>query len=198
LELRWIAPIGLLLALTVYWLWTPDRSRAYLAERYLRSPQDLVNVSGVRLHARDDGPREAPAIVFLHGFGASLHTWEPWAQSLSKDFRVIRYDAPGSGLSAPDPEGDDTDARSLQLLGELMTLLGVAHATLVGNSMGGRIAWFFAAAEPHRVDKLVLISPDGFASPGFDYDKAPGVPALLQLMRVVLPRAVLRMNLKPA
>jgi pimeloyl-ACP methyl ester carboxylesterase len=198
LELRWIAPIGLLLALTVYWLWTPDRSQAYLAERYLRSPQDLVSVSGVQLHVRDDGLKDSPAIVFLHGFGASLHTWEPWAQTLSKDFRVIRYDAPGSGLSSPDPRGDYTDARSLQLLGELMTQLGVASATLVGNSMGGRIAWSFASAQPHRVGKLVLISPDGFASPGFEYDKAPEVPALLQLMRVVLPRAVLRMNLKPA
>ena len=106
MELRWIAPVGLLLALTFYWLWTPDRSQAYLADRYLRSPQDLVNVSGVRLHVRDDGPREAPAIMFLHGFGASLHTWEPWAQTLSKDFRVIRYDAPGSGLSPPDTTGD--------------------------------------------------------------------------------------------
>ena len=198
MELRWIAPVSLLLALAAYWLWTPDRSQAYLAERYLRSPQDLVNVSGAQLHVRDDGPREAPAIVFLHGFGASLHTWEPWAQMLAKDFRVIRYDAPGSGLSPPDPRSDYTDERSLQLLSELMTQLGVARATLVGNSMGGRIAWSFAAAQPQRVDKLVLISPDGFASPGFEYDKAPEVPALLQLMRVVLPRAVLRVNLKPA
>lgn len=194
----WIASVALLLALAAYWLWTPDRSPAYLAERYLRSPQDLVRVDGVQLHVRDEGPKDAPAIVLLHGFGASLHTWEPWAQALSKDFRVIRYDAPGSGLSAPDPTGNYTDARSLQLLGDLMTQLGVDRAALVGNSMGGRIAWLFAAAQAQRVSKLVLISPDGFASPGFEYGKAPEVPAVLQLMRVVLPRAVLRMNLKPA
>lgn len=193
-----IALFSLLLALSVYWLWTPDRSPAYLAERYLRSPQDMVRVSGTQLHVREDGPKGAPAIVLLHGFGASLHTWEPWAQTLSKDFRVIRYDAPGSGLSAPDPTGDYTDARSLQLLGDLMTQLGIERATLVGNSMGGRIAWAFAAAQPQRVSKLVLISPDGFASAGFEYGKAPDVPTVLQLMKVVLPRAVLRMNLKPA
>lgn len=194
----WIASAGLLLGLVLYWLWTPDRTQAYLAERYLRSPQDLMSVDGVHLHVREDGPRDAPAIVLLHGFGASLHTWEPWAQALSKDFRVIRFDAPGSGLSLPDPTGDYTDARSLQLLGDLMTQLGVERAILVGNSMGGRIAWSFAASQPQRVDKLVLISPDGFASPGFEYGKAPEVPAVLQLVRVVLPRAVLRMNLKPA
>ena len=194
----WIASVGLLRALAAYWLWTPARGPAYLAERYLRSLQDWVSVDGVTLHVRDDGPKGAPAIVLLHGFGASLHTWEPWAQALAKDFRVIRFDAPGSGLSAPDPSSDYSDARSLQLLGDLMTQLGVERATLVGNSMGGRIAWSFAAAQPQRVDKLVLISPDGFASPGFEYGKAPEVPAVLQMMRVVLPRAVLRMNLKPA
>ncbi len=79
-----------------------------------------------------------------------------------------------------------------------MTKFGVERATLVGNSIGRRIAWSFAAAQPQRVNKLVLISPDGFASPGFEYGKASEVPAVLQLMRVVLPRAVLRMNLKPA
>ncbi|WP_291015197.1 alpha/beta hydrolase [Hydrogenophaga sp.] len=140
----------------------------YLAERYLRSPQDLILVSGVRMHVRDDGPKDAPAIVFLHGFGASLHTWEVWAQALKGNYRVIRYDAPGSGLSEPDPTGDYSDVRSLQLLGELMTQLGVQRATLIGNSMGGRIAWSFAAAQPQRVDKLVLVAPDGFASPGFE------------------------------
>lgn len=198
MTLRWIVPVGLLLIVGAYWLWTPDRSQAYLSERYLRSPQDRVSVNGVTLHVRDDGPKGAPVIVLLHGFGASLHTWEPWSQALSKNFRVVRYDAPGSGLSAPDPTGDYTDAHSLQLLGDLMTQLGVERATLVGNSMGGRIAWSFAAAQPQRIDKLVLISPDGFASPGFEYGKAPEVPAVLQLMRFVLPRAVLRMNLKPA
>ncbi len=67
-------------------------------------------MDGVRLHARDDGPKNAPAIVLLHGFGASLRTYE---QALSKDFRAIRCDAPGPGLSALDPAGEHTDARSL-------------------------------------------------------------------------------------
>ena len=194
----WIASVGLLLALAAYWLWTPDRSPAYLAERYLRSLQDWVSVDGVTLHVRDDGPKGAPAIVLLHGFGASLHTWEPWAQALAKDFRVIRFDAPGSGLSAPDPSSDYSDARSFELLIALMDDLGLQRASIVGHSIGGRIAWTFAAKHPQRVDKLVLVSPDGFASPGFEYGKAPEVPAVLQMMRVVLPRAVLRMNLKPA
>lgn len=134
----------------------------------------------------------------LHGFGSSLHTWEPWARALDSSFRVIRFDLPGSGLSAPDAMDDYTDARSLTVLTALMDSLGVPRATLIGNSMGGRIAWRFAAAHPERVDKLVLSAPDGFASPGFVYGKAAEVPVTMTLMRRVLPKALLRMSLAPA
>jgi pimeloyl-ACP methyl ester carboxylesterase len=80
----------------------------------------------------------------------------------------------------------------------LMDKLGVTQATLIGNSIGGRIAWEFAAQYPARVSKLVLISPDGFESPGFEYGKKPDVPAVLKLMRYALPKAAMRMNLEPA
>ena len=180
------------------WLWTPDRDRATLERLYLAAPGDLRSVAGTTLHVRDSGPRAAPAVVLIHGFGASLHTWEPWAKALETHHRVIRFDLPGSGLSPPDTTGDYTDARSLVLLGSLLRALGVSHASLVGHSIGGRIAWKFAATEPARVNKLVLISPDGFASPGFAYGQAPQVPAFLSLMRYALPKALLRMNLAPA
>lgn len=186
-----------LLALAV-WLWTPDRPRADLERDHLASPADLITVAGTRLHVRDTGPRGAPAVVLLHGFGSSLHTWEPWALALGAGHRVIRFDLPGSGLSAPDSTGDYTDARSLQLLTALLDQLGVARASVVGNSIGGRIAWKFAAAFPDRVSKLVLVSPDGFASPGFAYGRPPEVPAVMGLMRYALPKALLRMNLAPA
>ena len=192
----------LLLALTALLLWTPDRDPAWLAARHLDAPGDLIDVpvagAKLRLHVRDDGPREAPALLLLHGFGASLHTWEPWAASLADDFRVVRLDLPGSGLSPPDPTADYTDARSLALIEATLDHLGIARATLVGNSMGGRLAWAFAAARPTRVDKLVLLAPDGFASAGFEYDQAPEVPAWLHAMRVSLPRFLLRMSLAPA
>lgn len=196
---RWFLRAGLLgLVLIGLALWTPDRDPAWLAERYLRSPADLVEVDGVRLHVRVDGPADAPAVLFLHGFGASLHTWETWAQALSTDFRVVRLDLPGSGLSPPDPARNYTDAHSLALIEGLLDRLGIASASVVGHSMGGRLAWQLAAARPARVSRLVLLAPDGFASPGFEYDRAPEVPASLQLMRFTLPRFVLKMGLEPA
>ena len=201
-----IAPIAaaMLIAIVLLslWLWTPDKDRAELERLYLATPADMVSVAGtrlhVRLHVRESGPKDAPALILLHGFGASLHTWEPWAAGLAGTHRVIRLDLPGSGLSPPDPNGDYTDARSRQLLLALMDQLGLARASLVGHSIGGRIAWGFAAEHPDRVDKLVLVAPDGFASPGFAYGKAPEVPATFRLMRHVLPKALLRMSLEPA
>jgi pimeloyl-ACP methyl ester carboxylesterase len=107
-------------------------------------------------------------------------------------------DFPGSGLSEPDRSGDYTDERSIALIEQLMDNVGLAHATLIGNSMGGRVAWRFAAATPSRVVKLVLISPDGFASPGFEYGKRPHVPAALELIKYFLPRALMRSYLATA
>lgn len=194
----WLPVLLLVCTLLALWLWTPDESRALLALRYLAAPGDLLQVKDWRLHLRESGPKDAPAVVLIHGFGASLHTWEPWAQALSADFRVIRFDLPGSGLSEPDPAGDYSDARSLALLTAILDQLGINRAHLVGHSIGGRIAWTFAARHPGRISRLVLIAPDGFASPGFEYGKPAAVPALLGVMRYVLPKPLLRMNLAPA
>lgn len=184
------------------WLWTPDIDRAALEAHYAQPPSRFVQVLGVRLHVRESGPavgaREAPALLLLHGFGSSLHTWEPWALALSERYRVIRIDLPGAGLTGADPSGDYSDGRGVQLLAALLDELGVARATLVGHSMGGRLAWRFAAEQPQRVHKLVLVAPDGFASPGFEYGKAPEVTAVVKLMQFVLPKTVLRMSLEPA
>ncbi len=193
-----VACIVLILALVAFLLWTPDIDRASLEAQYLRSPTDMIEVAGTRLDVRDDGPKDAPAIVLLHGFGSSLHTWEAWAGPLSADHRVVRFDLPGSGLSPPDATGRYDDERSVDVLIALLDRLGIERATVVGNSIGGRIAWTFAAAHPERVDRLVLVSPDGFASPAFEYGRVPDVPATVKLMRYVLPKPLVTMSLAPA
>lgn len=186
------------LAGTFYWLWTPDKSRAELEKLYLRSANDMIDILGTRLHVRDQGPKDAPAVVMLHGFGSNLQTWDVWADALQADFRVIRLDLAGAGLSPPDATGDYSDGRSIALLVALMEHLNISEVSVVGNSIGGRIAWRFAAAHPRKVAKLVLVSPDGFASPGFEYGKAPDVPMLAGLMRYTLPKILLKWNLAQA
>ena len=183
------------------WLWTPDLPRAELEARYAGPPSEFVDLMGLRLHVRDSAPQagpERPVVLMLHGFGGSLHTWEAWATGLAATHRVIRIDLPGAGLTGADPSGDYSDERGIALLSALLTQRGVARATVLGHSMGGRLAWRYAAAEPARVDRLVLVAPDGFASPGFEYGKAPDVGLVAKAMQFALPKAVLRWSLAPA
>jgi pimeloyl-ACP methyl ester carboxylesterase len=180
------------------WLYTPDKRRAALEAEYARPPSQFIEIAGIRLHVRDTGPKSAPALIFLHGFGSSLQTWDDWARDLETDHRVICYDLPGFGLTGADPTRDYSDRRSISVLLALMDWLGVARATVVGNSMGGRIAWTFASLNPKRTNKLVLVSPDGFASPGLEYGAAPKASPLLWVLPYALPSFALRDSLAPA
>lgn len=189
---------GLVVAVTAalaLWLYAPDKPRAALEAAYAG---DYRTVAGVRVRLRDTGPRDAPAVILLHGFGASLDTWEPWAKALSGKYRVIRFDLPGFGLTGADPTGDYTDARAMRIVIALMDQLRVERAAFVGNSLGGRIAWNFAALHPNRVSDLVLISPDGFASPEVEYDKPAKVPLMMLALPYVAPRGMLRTSLAAA
>jgi pimeloyl-ACP methyl ester carboxylesterase len=194
--LKWVAGAAVLgLGAMTLWLYTADKPRAALEAMY---PGEYRTINGLRMRLRDTGPHDKPAVILLHGFGASLETWEPWARALSTNFRVIRLDLPGFGLTGPDATGDYSDARAMKLLIALMDQLQIERASLIGNSLGGRIAWTFAAAHPERTRSLVLISPDGFASPGFAYGKAPHVPMMMKALAYVGPRSLLKGNLAAA
>jgi pimeloyl-ACP methyl ester carboxylesterase len=157
-----------------------------------------VEVDGARLHVRDTGKRDAQAVLLLHGFGSSLHTWDEWARILETRFRVVRLDLPGFGLTGAEPRGDYSDTRAVALLAGLLDTLGIARADVIGSSMGGRLAWRFAAERPDRVRKLVLMAPDGFASAGFEYDRPAGVPLMMRALPWTLPTPLLRGGIAPA
>lgn len=193
-----LALISLILLAALY-LWTPDKSKAELEKTYGSPKNAYVSALGVNLHYQDTSPsKNAIPILFLHGFGASLQTWETWAQALSEDYRVISVDLPGFGLTGEDPSGIYTDQRSVEVLEAFLKELKITKVVLVGNSMGGKFAWQFAARYPNQVAKLVLISPDGYASPGIEYGKKPEVPAIADLYRYFFSKTFLAMNLEPA
>ena len=190
--------LGVAIVLLAAWLYTPDMNRAALEQKYHVVATDYVEAAGIRLHVKDTGPHDAPAIILLHGFGSSLQTFDAWSDALSAKYRVVRYDFPGFGLTGPDPVRDYSETRGVAILAALMDKLAIARASIAGNSMGGKLAWEFAAAHPERVDRLVLISPDGFASPGFEYGKAPAIPLMLRALPYTLPAPMLRMSIAPA
>ena len=183
-------------ALATALLWTTDLNKENLEHKYSNASSQFINVGGDRIHLQDTGNKNGPTIVFIHGFGASLHTWEEWSKDLNTDYRVIRFDLPGFGLSGPDQKGDYSDDRTNQLLLEMINQLKLNKIYLVGNSIGGRIAWYFTAKNPELVSKLVLISPDGFESPGMMYNKAPAVPSYMNAIEYVFPQFMFKQNLE--
>ena len=182
-------------ALVGWALWTPDLHRRLLLSRYSGVNDSVVEVAGIRLQVRDQGHPSAPPVVMLHGFGASLQTWESWADSLSREHRVVCFDLPGFGLTGPDPTGTYSDERSLAILAALMEHLGLCCVDLVGHSLGGRYAWQFAAEHPHRVRRLVLVAPDGFASGFPAHLLGAGPPAWAPMLRYILPKFLVWLDL---
>ncbi|MBB4198238.1 pimeloyl-ACP methyl ester carboxylesterase [Rhodoblastus sphagnicola] len=179
-------------------LYTPDKPRAQLEADYATPPSKFVWAGGMRLHVRETGPAAGPAVIMLHGFGSSLFTWEAWSAGLSDAYRVIRFDLPGFGLTGPDPTGDYSDARGLQVLTALMEVLSVETAALIGNSLGGKWAWMFAAENPRCVSKLILVAPDGFATSLFRYGQKNKAPLVARLLPYALPNFLVRRILAAA
>ncbi|KGR87743.1 2-succinyl-6-hydroxy-2,4-cyclohexadiene-1-carboxylate synthase [Lysinibacillus odysseyi] len=122
----------------------------------------FLKINGMNVHYHIWNDTSDPAIVMLHGFTGSTHTWVPIARQLS-GFRVIAIDCTGHGKtdSPADVSLYEMDYQ-INVLEEVCRLLQLDRFSLVGYSMGGRIALSYALKYPTRIDTLFLES----ASPG--------------------------------
>lgn len=155
-----------------------------------------VELDGFPIHYRDEGCRDKPALVLMHGVVASLHTWDAWLPIFAPHYRVVRFDLPGFGLTGPAP-GGYSEARMIKVLELLLAFLGIDTATLVGNSLGGYIAWNFALAAPARVDRLILIDPAGYPMRKVPWMiAAAGLPGSTWAMPLWMPRALIAQGVK--
>ena len=183
---------ALVLAAGLYGLWTPDLPQAELQERYGLTSSNVLEVDGLSIHYKDTGRPDAPVLMLLHGFGSSLQTWDAWAPELEREYRVIRLDLPGFGLTGASPKQDYSDARDVTTLQRFADRLGLTQLAVIGHSLGGKLAWSLAAAEPERVKALVLMAPDGFAPPEQWGTKPYEVPAIMGVMKYSLPKPLVR------
>ena len=143
--------------------WAPDRPLPKLIERWGQEPSTFVEIERLRIHLRDEGPRDDPhPILMLHGSGSSLHTWAGWAQRLSRHRRVITMDLPGFGLTGPSLDDDYSVERYSRFALALLDALEIRKAVLVGRAIGGEAVWRLAIDHPSRVEKLVLIASGGY------------------------------------
>jgi len=155
--------LGALLLLTPLAACVADIPSATLEQRYTTPASTFITATdGTRVHMRDEGPRDGPVLMLLHGSNSSLQSWEPWVADLKRDHRVISFDFPGHGLTGPAKSGVYTATSYLQIIEDVRKAAGVERAVVVGNSMGGYMAWRYALAHPERLSGLVLISAAGY------------------------------------
>ena len=155
----------------------------------LPETQFLTLSDGLKIHYTDTGPKDRSAIVLVHGFSSSLHTWNAWRDDLEQDFRVITLDLPGHGLSRADPVDMVSIDRFADVIDQVTGKLGVNQFTLAGNSMGGNTAWAFALKYPDRLEGLVLVDASGWAA---NAEERKSSPIIFKLLANPLARAVLK------
>jgi len=181
-------------------IWAPDLPVETLKPRWAPPPSTFVSLPGLSVHVRDEGRRDDPEpILLLHGTSASLHTWDGWTDRLKPTRRVIRFDLPGFGLTGPAAGNDYTMPAYVGVVIGMMDRLGIARATIAGNSFGGQVAWETALAHPSRIARLVLIDASGYALNstsvplGFRLARAPG---LNRAFEYILPRSVIASSVR--
>jgi pimeloyl-ACP methyl ester carboxylesterase len=192
------AGIGLLVLLS-----DPDVRDVEARARYAQPPSQFVTLpSGATVHYRDQGQRNGPALVLLHGSNASLHTWEPWVAQIGDGFRMISLDLPGHGLTGPVPDEDYSQEAMVRFVNEFTTVMHVERFALAGNSMGGAVAARFALRYPERLTHLILVDAAGLPTrekrdPGLGFTIAR-LPVINNVMLHVSPRGLFEEGLRKA
>ncbi len=174
--------VGLGIALWAY----RDIPAAELEARYAGPTSRFINIDGVRMHYRDEGT--GPVVVLFHANFSNLIDWDPWVEALKDQYRVVRVDMTSHGLTGPDPTGDYTLPRTLELTERLLDALGIEKATLGGTSLGGTVAIHYTARHPERVERLILLSPGSLE--GKEKMARGTVPKAGYVLKYIMPRAL--------
>jgi pimeloyl-ACP methyl ester carboxylesterase len=122
-----------------------------------------------------------PPVVLIHGMVNSSRHWEEVARRLAPDYTVVAPDLIGHGDSAT-PRGDYSLGAHAAVIRDLLAVIGIERATVVGHSLGGGVAMQFFYQFPQRVERLALISSGGLGrevSPLLRGAALPGASALL-------------------
>jgi len=126
---------------------------------------------------------QGPALLLLHGLGCDHTTWLPVIAALSRRYTVIAPDLLGHGMSDK-PRADYSVGGYANGMRDLLTVLGIDKATVVGHSFGGGVAMQYAYQFPERTERLVLVAPGGLGTEISALIRAITVPGFHQAMAV--------------
>lgn len=116
----------------------------------------FYSVDGLRLRYLEWGNRQAEPIVVVHGFSSTADAWANVGEVLAADYHVIAPDLRGHGESAWDPRERYADEQLAADVRVLVQQLALPPFTLIGHSMGGAVAFTYAATYPEDVMRLVI------------------------------------------
>ena len=197
--------LGMILFFMVLFLaafYQPDIPVDQLKEKYANSSSQFISLGGMDVHFRDEGPTaDTIPLVLLHGTSSSILTWDACSKEWIKDHRVIRMDLPGFGLTGPNPEQDYSIKNYVAFLNSFLQERNVTQCYLAGNSLGGLIAFHFAAIYPEKVRKVILIDPAGYpihnakGSLAFTLGR---IPVLKNILTIITPISIVRKSLEDA
>jgi pimeloyl-ACP methyl ester carboxylesterase len=134
---------------------------------------------------------QGPALLLIHGIGDCSDTWGELIQQLAQDHTVIAPDLLGHGRSAK-PRADYSVAAYANAMRDLLSVIGVDRATVIGHSFGGGVAMQFAYQYPERCERLVLVSTGGVHAeihPVLRFASAPNADLILPLLQLPGARA---------
>jgi pimeloyl-ACP methyl ester carboxylesterase len=137
---------------------------------------------------------DGPALLLIHGIGDSSLTWRSLIPALARTHTIIAPDLLGHGASDK-PRADYSVAAYANGMRDLLSVLEVDRATVIGHSLGGGVAMQFAYQYPERCERLVLISTGGVArevNPLLRLASAPDADLLLPLVGIAATRVVVR------
>ncbi|MGJ8560350.1 MAG: alpha/beta fold hydrolase [Litorimonas sp.] len=173
----------------------PEPTQTIEDSPYISASDRIVTIDGDRIRYRVEGPDGAPALILLHGFTDSLHSWDRLTAELDDNFRIIRPDLPGHGLSGVNGAGDYSNEALAKFVGAFIRETTDSPPIVIGNSLGGLAAWRVAADAPDTIAGLVLIAPGGVPHNGVT-ETPLKVPAMLRFYLNKAPEAGVRLALQ--
>jgi pimeloyl-ACP methyl ester carboxylesterase len=160
----------------------------------------IMDLEGGDLRYRDEGDRDDPVVVLLHGFACSLDWWDRVTPDLvQRGVRVIRFDLLGHGGSEMPRDGYGMDEQAARVA-QALERLKVRRAVVIGHSMGGTVATSLVEQKPGLVRRLGVIGTpprDGFAELPLT-GRIAGWPVVGQLVRRLAPDPVIKAGLDSA
>ncbi|MGJ0118427.1 alpha/beta fold hydrolase [Williamsia sp. MIQD14] len=157
----------------------------------------FVDVDGMSIRYRRSGT--GPPLLLLHGTTSSLDHFDGLVDRLGHDHDLTRLDLPGFGVTGPHPRRDYRIGSYVEVVSRFLDEVGIERCAVLGNSLGGNIAWNLALDLPEQISALVVVNATGYPEKELPTGMALArKPWVRPVLRRVMPRGAVEKNLRAA